>query len=52
VSKGINVIAVDILSQVRYWNIGSAYNTTLPATPFIARLVACAAGILNVHTPN
>jgi hypothetical protein len=52
VSSGINVIAEDILSQVPYWKIGPEYNTTFPATPLIARLVACAAGTLNVHTPN
>jgi hypothetical protein len=52
VVKGISVIAVDILFVEPYWNIGPEYNTTLPDTPLIARLVACAAGILNVHTPN
>jgi hypothetical protein len=52
VSKGISVIAVDILSVVPYWKTGIVYNTVLPATPLIARLVACAAGMLNVHTPN
>jgi hypothetical protein len=52
VSNGTNVIAVEILSVLPYWNIGLEYNTVFPATPLIARLVACAAGMLNVHTPN
>jgi hypothetical protein len=52
VVNGNNVIAEDILLFEPYWNIGPEYNTTLPATPLIARLVACAAGMLNVHTPN
>jgi hypothetical protein len=53
VVKGISVIAEDILFVLPYWKIGPEYNTTLPATPLIARLVGrIASGMLNVHTPN
>ena len=52
VVNGTNVIAVDILLVEPYWNIGLEYSTILVAVPLMARLVACATGMLNVHTPN